>query len=128
MILQNNIFFKYINLLTRVKLLSKRMFYSSENKSAANDSQQTSKTLQNLSTKNPSERTLVSKNLLVDELLIIDDTNIIIINFNDIFTGIGIKLAQTHGVTEFNTISKFLSKCVDSSVYLNPHSPTKILM
>ena len=41
-------FFKtYTNLLNRVKLLSKKMFYNSEIKLSANDSQQTWKTLQN---------------------------------------------------------------------------------
>ena len=54
-------FLKYTNLLNKVKLLLKKMFHSSEINSAANDSQQTWKTLQNLSAKKPSERTQVQK-------------------------------------------------------------------
>ena len=37
--------------------------------------------------------------------LIVKDPNIIINNFNDFFTNIGIELAQTHGETDFNTIA-----------------------
>ena len=92
---------------------------------AANDSQQTWKTLQNLLAKNPSERTQVPKNLFVDELIIVD-LNIILNNFNDFFTNIGTKLAQTHEETDFNTISKLLSKRFGSSMYVNPSSSTKI--
>ena len=68
------------------------MFYSSEIKLEASDSQQTWKTLQNLFAKKPSERTQVPKNWLVDEL-IIDDPNIIINNFNGFLTNIGTILA-----------------------------------
>ena len=103
------------------------MFYSSEIELAANDSQQTWKTLQNLLANKPSERTQVPKNLLVDDL-IIDDPNLILYNFNEFFTNIGTKLAQTPGETDFNTISKFLSKRVGSSMHLNPLSPTEIFI
>ena len=103
------------------------MFYSSEIELAANDSQQTWKTLQNLLANKPSERTQVPKNLLVDGL-IINDPNIILNNFIEFFTNIGTKLAQTPGETDFNTISKFLCKRVGSSMYLNPLSPTEIFI
>ena len=101
------------------------MFYSSEIKFAANDSQQTWKTLHNLLAEKPSERTQVPKNLLVDEL-IIDHPNTIVNNFNDFFTNIGTKFAQTHAETDFSIISKFLFKRAGSSMYLNPPLPTKI--
>ena len=64
------------------------------------------------------------KVLVLDEL-IIDDTKIIVNNFNDFFTNIGIKLVQTHGETDFNAISIFFSERVDSSMYLNPPCPTE---
>ena len=62
----------------------------------------------------------------MDEV-IIDDPDIIINNFNYFFTNVGTKLAQTHKETDFNTISKFLSKrLIHLCMYLNPPSPTKV--
>ena len=58
----------------------------------------------------------------MDEV-IIDDPDIIINNFNYFFTNVGTKLAQTHKETDFNTISKFLSKRVDSSMYVSYDKP-----
>ena len=82
--------------------------------------------MQNLSAKKPPERIQVQKNLLVNELIIINDPKIIINSFDDYLSNIGTKLAQTYEETDSNTISKSIFKRVDSLMYLDPTSPIKI--
>ena len=104
------------------------MFFNSEIKLAANDSQHTYKTLQNVLAKKPSERTQVLKNVLVNKLIIDEPKLSLIILMT--FLLISVQNSQKFMKKPTSTLSQnfFLNTLVHLCILILPLQPKFVVI
>ena len=117
---EKQIYKKYANLLTRVKSLSKRLYFQYKFHKNRNNSQQTRNTIRELITPifQKVKSTISMLNTASGE---ITDPCVIANKFNNYFVNIGTEIASSHQTNCNSTIStKYLSNTLPSSIFLEP--------
>ena len=122
---QKNFYKKYANKLTRIKALSKKMYYIEAFSQRKNNPRELWKLIKSVI---PSKKTPHQPRKLLIENRVIEDPTEIAQHFNNYFSEIGKKIAQnsTDNTTNDTTFKKYLKKFVIHTIMLDPPQPIEI--
>ena len=115
----------YSNKLTKLKTLSKKLYYTSKFDECQNDARKVWNVIR--STLPNSKPIKDTPDSLVTDRGTTSDYQNIADEFNNFFCSIGSNLANNFPNTSFKSFSTYLNKRVSSSIYLNIPNPTKSL-